>query len=128
MLDVVEGKLCLLDVLMEVLEMSEVIRCAVLCMLDVVEGKLCSLEVLVVPEVIRCTLLCMLETMEGRLCSLEALEVLEGRLFSLGLLVVLAVPDVMQRARHGDGGGCNTCQLINGKGVKEVKEENCDRK
>ena len=80
----------MLDVLMEVLEMSEVIRCAVLCMLDVVEGKLCSLEVLVVPEVIRCTLLCMLETMEGRLCSLEALEVLEGRLFSLGLLVVLA--------------------------------------
>jgi len=87
----VEGKLCLLDVSMEMLEMSEAIRCALLCMLHVVEGKLCSLEVLEV-------------------------------------LAVLAVPDVMQRTRHGDGGGCRTCQLINGKGVKEVNGENCDRK
>ena len=33
-------------------------------------------EVLEMPEVIRCALLCMLEAVEDRLCSLEALEVL----------------------------------------------------
>ena len=63
--------------------------------------------------------------MEGRLCTLEALEVLEGRRCSLEVLVA---PEAMQCARHGDGGGCNTSQLINRKGVKEVKEEDCDRK
>ena len=45
MLDVVEGKLCSLEVL-EVLDVPEMICVARLCMLDVVEDKLCSLEVL----------------------------------------------------------------------------------
>ena len=43
------------------------------CKLEAVEGGFGLLEV---PEVIRCALLCMLlEAVEGGLCSLEALEV-----------------------------------------------------
>ena len=54
MLKVVEGELCLL----EVLEAPEVMR----CMLEV-------------PESMRFVLLCMLEAVEGELCSMKALEV-----------------------------------------------------
>ena len=43
------------------------------CKLEAAEGGFGLLEVLEVPEVIRCALLCML--LEGGLCSLEALEV-----------------------------------------------------
>ena len=46
--------------MLEVLEMPEVIRCALLCMLEV-------LEVPEVPEAMRCVLLCMLEAVDGRL-------------------------------------------------------------
>ena len=40
MLEVVEGELCLL----EMLGWPEVMRCVLLCMLEVVEGVFCSLE------------------------------------------------------------------------------------
>ncbi len=70
MLEVVEGRLCLLEVL-------EVMR----CMLETSEGGLCLLEVLEMPkawEVMRCVLLCMLEVAEVirgvLLCMLEAAE------------------------------------------------------
>ena len=54
MLEVVEGELCLL----EVLGVPEVIRCT----LEAVEGRLCLLEAM---EVIRCVLLCTLEACGG---------------------------------------------------------------
>ena len=73
-LKAVEGGFGLLEAL-EVLEMPEVIRCALLCMLlEAVEGMLCSLEVLEalqVVEVMRRVLLCMLEAVGGSLCLLE---------------------------------------------------------
>jgi len=67
MLEAVEGRLCLLEVL-EVLDVPEVIQCVPLWMLEAVEAEGCLLEV---PELMRCTLLCMLEAVERRLCLLE---------------------------------------------------------
>jgi len=61
---------------LDVLEMSEVMRCVLLCMLEVVEGELSLFNVLEVPEDMRCTLLYMLEAVEDALSSLEVLEVL----------------------------------------------------
>src|SRR5438876_423422 len=50
--------------MLEVLEVPEAMRCALLCMLEVVEGVLCALEV---PEVMRCVLLYTLEAVKGGL-------------------------------------------------------------
>ena len=75
MLEVVEGRLCLL----EVLEVPELMRRVLLYIL---EGRLCmllvseALELLQVPEVMRCVLLCILEAVEGRLYLLEVPEVM----------------------------------------------------
>ncbi len=76
--------------LLEVLELPEVMRCALLRMLEVVEGVLYLLEV---PETL-CMLLCMLEAVEGGLCLLDALD-------ALG---VLEVPEVMRCAVR-----CSVC-------------------
>jgi len=89
--------LCMLEVL-EVPEMSEVMRCVLLWMLGGVEGGLCLLEVSESREVLeamRHVLLCMLEAVEGELCLLEGLEVM-----SCVLLCIL--------------GGCKWCALLTG--------------
>src|SRR6266480_5189315 len=85
---------------MEVLEVSEVIRCMLLCMLEAVEGWLLAggatvcailyaggcgryalfmevLEASEALEVIRCMLRCMLEAVEGTFCLLEVSQVPE---------------------------------------------------
>src|SRR6266480_3295717 len=84
--EVVEGRLCLLEVMRRVL----------LCMLEAVEGGLGVLEA---PEAMRSVLLCMLEAMEGGLCLLETLEVLEAMRCMLetaeGELRLLDVLDVL---------------------------------
>jgi len=57
----IDDELCLL----EVLEVMEVTRRALLCMLETAEGGFVLLEA---PEVIRCVRLCILEAVEGGLC------------------------------------------------------------
>ena len=49
---------------MEVPEVPEVMRRALLCVLEAVEGELCLLEMLEVPEVMHCVLLCLPDTSE----------------------------------------------------------------
>jgi len=49
-LEAVDGELCLV----EVMEVSDVIRCVLRCMLESVEGWLCLLEELEMPKVMRC--------------------------------------------------------------------------
>ncbi|SRR6266480_5194545 len=109
LLEVVEAMHCVLRGILEavevalcLLEMPEVMCCVLFCMLEAVDGGLCSwrywsagralfcsvnsrlwrvryvlLEAPEVPEVMRRVLLCMLEVVEGRLCLLEVLVVLE---------------------------------------------------
>ncbi len=62
MLEVVEGELCLLKVLV-----LEAMRCVPLCTLYAVGSGLRLLEVLQVEEGMRRVLLCMLEAVEGEL-------------------------------------------------------------
>ncbi len=68
------GNIILLQVLLCMLEVLEVMRCALLSMLEAVKGTLCLLEASEVPRVMRCVLL---NTLEGGLCLLEVWEVLE---------------------------------------------------
>jgi len=65
----VEDGLCLLEV-SDVLDALDVVR----CMLEAVEGEVCWLEVMEMSEVIRCVLLCMLEAVEVGLCLREMLR------------------------------------------------------
>src|SRR5437762_1155489 len=87
--EVVEGRLCLLEVMRRVL----------LCVIEAVEGELCLLDVLEVKEGTRGMLVCMLEAVEGGLCLLETLEVLEAMRCMLetaeGELRLLDVLDVL---------------------------------
>jgi len=75
----VTGELCLLEVL-TVLEVREVMRCALLCILEAPEGGLRLLEafkvleVLEVMDAMRRVPLCMLEAVEGEFCLPEAMR------------------------------------------------------
>jgi len=68
MLEVVEGGLCLPDVL----DLLEVMRELLLCILEAVKGELCLLEAM------RHVLLSMLEAVEGGLCLPKVLKMLEA--------------------------------------------------
>jgi len=82
MLEAVDGKLCLLEVLEVIRRVLcmfwrrwrvrsvcwsclEAMRRVLLCILEAVEGELWLLEVLEVLEVMRCVLFCMLEAVDG---------------------------------------------------------------
>jgi len=102
MLEAVEGRLCLL----EVLEVPEVMRHVLLCMLEAVEGELWLSKVLELPEEIRCVLFCMLEAVNGGFCLLETLEVLE--VLELMRHVLLCMLEAVE-GHHGHN------QMVTGK-------------
>src|SRR5947207_2219272 len=102
MLEDVTGELCLLEVL-TVLEVREVMRCALLCILEAPEGGLRLLEafkvleVLEVMEGVRRVVLCMLEVLE----VMEVMEAMEAmRRVLLCMLEVLEAFEVMEATRR----------------------------
>ena len=89
-LETVEGRLCLLDVL-ELMEESEVMRCVLLCLLGA-------------PKVMRCVLFRMLEGVEGGICLLEVPEVMCCMLLCLLEVLDVAGGDALCAASYA--GGC----------------------
>ena len=91
-------------------------------MLEAVEGRLCLLEVLEVTEVIRCVLFCA-GGCEGRLGLLEVSEVLgliRGVLLDMleavsVLMEVPEVPEVMRLRATLYARGCGGCALFAGR-------------
>ena len=101
---------------LKVLEVSKVMRRALLRMLEAMEGRLCLLgvlemlevlEVLEVSEAMRYVRLCMLETVEDELCLLKVM-----RCVLLCILVAVRVSSVSWR--HWRCGRCWTCWTCGG--------------
>lgn len=78
MLEAVEGRFCLLEVLEVICHVLLCILKAVeseLYLLGAVEGEVCLMEELKARDLIRCMSLCMLEIVEDEFCLLELLEI-----------------------------------------------------
>src|SRR6266480_468410 len=121
MLEAVEGRICLLEVIRRVfrmmeaverglrlLEVLEVICCVLLCILEAVDGGLCLLEMSEVLEVMRRVRRCMLEAMEvGSVCWRSGDDASYATLYAGGCGGCLCLRDVLEVLQAVEGGLCS---------------------